>query len=46
MNKNKLEENKGVGEVYDLLIKHVKEFLKEANLNHEEYTSLLFRLIG
>lgn len=33
--------NNRVVEVYDLFVKHMKEFLAEANLNHEEYTNFV-----
>lgn len=33
--------NERVGEVFDLFIKHMQEFLEEAKLNHEEYTNFV-----
>lgn len=37
----KLDVNPRVGEVYELFVKHMKAFLEEANLNHEEYTNFI-----
>lgn len=41
MSKKVVEKNARVEEVYHLFIKHMKEFLEEANLNHEEYTNFV-----
>lgn len=35
------KKNERVEEVFHLFIKHVQEFLKEAKLNHEEYTNFV-----
>ena len=39
MKKQDTQKNERVEEVFELFIKHIKGFLKEANLNHEEYTN-------
>ncbi|WP_026702058.1 dioxygenase family protein [Salibacterium aidingense] len=36
-----VKKNERVEEVFDLFLKHMKAFLKEANLNHEEYTNFV-----
>lgn len=39
--KQAVKKNERVEEVFHLFIKHVQEFLKEAKLNHEEYTNFV-----
>src|SRR5690625_510306 len=41
MSKKVVKKNARVEEVYNLFVNHMKEFLKEANLNHEEYTNFV-----
>lgn len=41
MTKKNVGKNERVIEVYELFIKHMKDFLEEANLNHEEYTNFV-----
>lgn len=41
MVKQAAKKNERVEEVFDLFIKHVKNFLQEAQLNHEEYTNFV-----
>jgi len=41
MVKQVAKKNERVEEVFDLFIKHVKNFLQEAKLNHEEYTNFV-----
>src|SRR5690625_3672309 len=41
MSKSIMKKNARVEEVYNLFVEHMKRFLKEANLNHEEYTNFV-----
>ncbi|MEI3611178.1 dioxygenase family protein [Pseudogracilibacillus sp. SO30301A] len=41
MSEKVIQKNARVEEVYNLFVKHMKSFLKEANLNHEEYTNFV-----
>ncbi|WP_158738092.1 dioxygenase [Alteribacillus sp. YIM 98480] len=41
MQKQAAKKNERVEEVFDLFLKHMQEFLKEAKLNHEEYTNFV-----
>ena len=41
MSKGIMKKNARVEEVYNLFVEHMKRFLKEANLNHEEYTNFV-----
>ncbi|SDI40210.1 catechol 1,2-dioxygenase, partial [Alteribacillus persepolensis] len=39
--KTAVKKNERVEEVFNLFIKHMKEFLKEAKLDHQEYTNFV-----
>lgn len=41
MQKELIKKNERVEEVFHLFIKHIKSFLEEAKLNHEEYTNFV-----
>ncbi|GIN19540.1 MAG TPA: catechol 1,2-dioxygenase [Bacillus bacterium] len=41
MQKQIIQRNERVEEVFHLFIKHIQNFLKEAKLNHEEYTNFV-----
>jgi|SRR5690625_2316731 len=41
MSEKVIQKNARVEEVYNLFVKHMKSFLEEANLNHEEYTNFV-----
>lgn len=41
MSKKVVQENPRVSEVYNLFVKHLEGFLKEAKLNHQEYTNFI-----
>ncbi|MBM7714106.1 catechol 1,2-dioxygenase [Bacillus thermophilus] len=41
MQKQAVQKNERVEEVFHLFVKHVQNFLKEAKLNHEEYTNFV-----
>jgi len=41
MQKQAVQKNERVEEVFNLFIKHIQGFLKEAKLNHEEYTNFV-----
>ncbi|MBE1554314.1 dioxygenase [Sporosarcina limicola] len=41
MKQQTIQKNERVEEVFGLFIKHIQSFLKEANLNHEEYTNFV-----